>query len=82
MNDPPAEPNLPYPPVFAQNGDFALFETLVREYCGVGFFECLGYPDGGFLTSAIWDENSGRPPRLCRIVVELLHRAAEQENTR
>lgn len=82
ITEPPAEPDLSCPPVFAQSKDFALFEDLVREYCGIGFFECLGYQDSRFLTSAIWEESSSSPPRFCRIIVELLHRAAERENTR
>lgn len=82
LGEPPAEPSVSGRAVPAQNEDFALFETLVREYCGVGFFECLGYPDREFLTSALWEESGMRPPRLCRIVVELLHLAAEQEHTR
>lgn len=79
---PPAETDLSCQANFAQNRDSALFEDLVREYCGIGFFECLGYPDGEFLTAAIWEESSGRPPRLFRAVVELLHRAVELESTR
>lgn len=82
MTDPPAEPGLTRKDFFAYSRDFALFEDLVREYCGIGFFECLGYPDSRFLTSPIWEESRSIPPRLCRIIVELLHRAAEQENTR
>lgn len=62
--------------------DFALFEALVREYCGIGFFECIGYPESGFLTSAVWEESGSRPPALLRTVVELLHRAVERENER
>jgi hypothetical protein len=62
--------------------DLVLFEALVREYCGIGFFECLGSPESGYLTSAVWEESGGRPPALLRTVVELLHRAVEQESER
>ncbi|MDV2481877.1 hypothetical protein F8E02_07615 [Methanoculleus sp. Wushi-C6] len=63
----------------AGEADLALFEALVREYCGVGFFECLDCPESGYLTSAVWGESGSRPPALYRAVVELLHRAVERE---
>lgn len=66
----------------AGDGDLALFEALVRDYCGVGFFECLDCPGSGYLTSAIWEESGSRPPALFRTVVELLHRAVEREDER
>lgn len=59
-----------------------LFEALVREYCGIGFFECLVSPESGYLTSAVWEESGGRPPALLRTVVELLHRAVERADER
>ncbi len=62
------------------NADLVLFESLVREYCGVGFFECLDRPPGEHLTSALWEETGSRPPALFRTVVELLHRAAVRES--
>jgi hypothetical protein len=66
----------------AENGDLVLFEALVREYCGVGFFECLNCPESAYQTSAVWEESGSRPPVLYRTVVELLHRAVERENER
>lgn len=66
----------------SENDDLVLFEALVREYCGIGFFECLGSPESGYLTSAVWEESGGRPPALLRTVVELLHRAVEREGER
>ncbi|KDE56060.1 hypothetical protein [Methanoculleus sp. MH98A] len=59
-----------------------LFEALVREYCGIGFFECLVSPENDYLTSAVWEESGGRPPALLCAVVELLHRAFEQADER
>ncbi|MDD4251507.1 MAG: hypothetical protein PHT74_00010 [Methanoculleus horonobensis] len=61
---------------------FALFEALVRDYCGIGFFECLASPESGYLTSAVWEESGGRPPALLCAVVELLHRAVEWDDER
>lgn len=66
----------------ATAGDLELFEALVREYCGVGFFECLACPESSYLTSAIWEESSSRPPALYRTVIELLHRALQRESER
>lgn len=65
-----------------QEENFALFEALVREYCGIGFFECLRSPENGYLTPAVWEESGDRPPALLCTVVELLHRAVEREGER
>ncbi|ABN56833.1 hypothetical protein Memar_0900 [Methanoculleus marisnigri JR1] len=65
-----------------ENGDLVLFEALVREYCGIGFFECLVSPENDYLTSAVWEESGGRPPALLCAVVELLHRAVERADER
>jgi hypothetical protein len=78
--EPAKEVTAAWPDTLMQNDDLVLFESLVREYCGVGFFECLGSPASGHLTSALWEESETRPPALFRTVVELLHRAVERES--
>lgn len=80
--EPPEEPYTCCKGLPEEKEEFAFFEDLVRDYCGIGFFECLGSPESGYLTSAVWEEGGVRPPALLRTVVELLHRAVEREDER
>ena len=80
--EPQEGPHIGCKGLLEEKEEFAFFEALVREYCGIGFFECLRSPENGYLTSAVWEESGVRPPALLRTVVELLHRAVEREDER
>ena len=64
--------------IAAESESMVLFDALVREYCEIGFFEALACPAADLLTSAVWEEEGSKPSPFARIVVELLHRAAQR----
>ena len=59
--------------------EYDLFNELVREYCGKNLSD-ISKESYKLETSAIWEGEKMKPPEIFRIIIELLHLAASNDD--
>lgn len=61
------------------HGEHEFFNELVREYCGKNLSD-ISKDSYKPETSAIWEDENMNPPEIFRIIIELLHLAASNDD--